>query len=95
MADLNKIVVPKVMNKWQQLAEGFRYPDEVIAKIKNDCSNTEECCQEFFRDWRSTNHCEGPKTWSKLFDIIKEYTSIAKDIREKMIEEVLKLNVKQ
>ena len=92
MADLNKIVIPKVMNKWRQLAEGFRYDDEIIAKIKNEChNNAEECCEEFFRDWRSTDHGEGPKTWSKLFEIIEEYTSIAKDIREEMMAKVLKL----
>ena len=95
MADLNKIVVTKVMIQWEQLAEGFRYDDQVITKIKQQYrENPEECCQAFFRDWRGTNNGErvGPKTWSTLFYVIKEYTSIANDIREEMIAQVKKLS---
>ena len=94
MADLNKIVVPKVMNQWQELAEGFRYGNEIIDKIKNDCqNNTEKCCREFFRDWRLTDNGSkvGSKTWSTLFNIIREYTSIASEIREEMMAKVLQL----
>ena len=92
MADINKIVIPKVMNQWQELAEGFRYDDEIIDKIKAQRSNNpQECCREFFRDWLRFDHCEGPKTWLKLLEIIEEYTLIAKDIKEKIREEVLQL----
>ena len=94
MADLNKIVVKKVMVQWEQLAEGFRYDDAIIVKIKQqNRENPEECCREFLRDWLVTDNGikAGPKTWSTLFHIIKEYTSIASDIREEMIAQVKKM----
>ena len=94
MADLNKIVVKKVMVQWEQLAEGFRYDNAIIANIKKqNRENSEECCREFLRDWLGTDNGikAGPKTWSTLFDIIKEYTSIGRDIREDMIVQVKKL----
>ena len=94
MADLNKIVVKKVMIQWEQLAEGFRYDGAIIAKIKlQNRENPEECCREFLRDWLVTDNGikAGPKTWSTLFDIIKEYTSIGRDIREEMITQVKEL----
>ena len=95
MADLNKIVVRKVMIQWEELAEGFRYDDQVIANIKlRNRENPEECCRAFFRDWRGTDNGNraGPKTWSTLFNVIEEYTSIASDIREEMIAQVKKLS---
>ena len=94
MADLNKIVVVKVMIQWEKLADGFRYDDQVIANIKlQNRENPEECCRAFLRNWLITNNGErtGPKTWSTLFDIIKEYMSIGSDIREEMITQVKKL----
>ena len=92
MADLNEIVVPKVMNKWRQLAEGFYYDDEIITKIKNACSNAEECCQEFFRDWLGTDNGKGKRTWSTLFEIIKKIR-IAADITDDMKAKVLQLSI--
>ena len=94
MADLNKIVIPKVMNQWEELAEGFHYDDEVIANINTRSrGNPKKCCQEFFRDWRKTDNGirAGPKTWSTLFYIIEKYMSIASDIREDMITKVKQL----
>ena len=94
MADLNKIVIPKVMNQWEELAEGFRYDDEVITNIKTQSGgNPKKCCQEFFRNWRTSDNGNrvGPKTWSTLFYIIEEYTSIASDIREDIITKVKQL----
>ena len=95
MADLNSIVVEKVMNNWEELAEGFRYDLQIIAKIKEQNSkNPKVCCQEFFRDWLTTDNGNkvGEKTWSTLFDIIKKYTSIATDIRDDMIAKVKQLS---
>ena len=91
MADLNKIVLTKVMVEWEDLAEGFRYDGAIIAAIKErNCENSKKCCQDFFRDWLGTNNGKGagPKTWSTLFDIIKNHTSIASEIREEMITKV-------
>ena len=93
MADLNKIVVKKVMIQWEQLAQGFRYDDQVIDSIKLKYRESpEECCRAFLKNWLLTdNGIKAPKTWSTLFNIIKEYTSIAPDIREEMIAQVKKL----
>ena len=94
MRHLNKIVVEKVMNDWEELAEGFCYDDQIIAKIKEqNRGDPKKCCQEFFRDWRTIDNgiTVGPKTWSTLFDTIEKYTSIASDVREEMIEKIMQL----
>ena len=97
MADLNKIVLTRVMVEWEELAEGFRYDGAIIATIKErNHQNPKKYCQDFFRDWLGTNNGEraGPKTWLTLFDIIENYTSIASEIREEMIAQVKTLKNK-
>ena len=94
MGILERIVIPRIMNVWEQLAEALCYDDEIIAAIKyKHRDDQKECCRALFRDWRTTNHGKeaGPKTWSTLFDTIKYIDKIADDIREKMVAEVKQL----
>ena len=94
MADLQRIVIPKIMNKWEQLAEALRYDDAIIASIKhNQRDNQMQCCRELFKDWLQTNNGAkvGRKVWSTLFDTIKDYSLIENDAREEMIAKVKQL----
>ena len=34
-------------------------------KLKNN-DNPKKCCKDIFKDWLSTDHGVGPKTWSTL-----------------------------
>jgi len=90
MHDLTKIVIPKIMNKWEYIAEACRYDLAAIDAIKQkERNNPEKCCLAFFRDWLTTN-CgaeAGPKVWSTLLDIIKE-VEISADTIEDIAEEV-------
>ena len=91
MTDLNMIVIPKIMTKWEELAQAFRYDNEIIDAIKlKKREDPKECCREFFRDWLQTNNGAkaGKKVWSTLLDTIKKIGLVGDDIREKMIADV-------
>ena len=94
MGSLGRIVVPKIMNLWEQLAEALYYDDPIIAGIKHQHrDDPRQCCLGLFRDWRTTNNGKeaGLKTWSTLFDTIKDFDLIADDIREEMVAKVKQL----
>ena len=73
MGDLQKIVISKVMNHWVEVAEALRYDEEDIEAIqqKERCDQ-KQCCREFFKDWLRSKHGTGPKTWSTLFNVLKD-----------------------
>ena len=94
MFDLTKIVIPKIMNDWEYIAEALQYDLATIEAIKvKGRENPKLCCREFFKDWLMTNHGaeSGPKVWSTLFDALKNVDEIAADITEGIIAQVLKL----
>ena len=94
MADLQKIVIPKIMTNWEQLAEALRYDDAIIDSIKHaQRDNPKECCRALFKDWLQTNNGAevGRKVWSTLFATIKEHDLVGDDIREEMIAKVKQL----
>ena len=94
MFDLTKIVIPKIINEWEYIAEALRYDLATIKAIKeNQRANPKQCCREFFKDWLMTNNGAkaGPKVWSTLLDTLKEVDEIADDIVEDIIEKVKKL----
>lgn len=94
MADLNIIVIPKIMDRWEDLAAGLRYDVYTINAIKQkEREDPKRCCKEFFRDWLTTNHGSkaGPKVWSTLIDIIEDHDLIEDKEREKMVEKIKKL----
>ena len=93
MFDLRKIVIPKIINEWECLAEAFYYDIPIITAIKETNQNDpRKCCPQFFKDWLTTkNGAEaGPKEWSTLFDRLKE-VDISTDIIEEMIAKVKQL----
>ena len=93
MFDLTKIVIPKIMNKWEYVAEAFRYDLTIIETIKErEHGDVKKCCREFFKDWLTTNNGAkvGPKVWSTLLDILQETDEISDDdIKD------IEMNVKQ
>jgi len=93
MHDLTKIVIPKIVNKWEYIAEAFRYDLAIIDAIKQkERDDPEKCCRAFFRDWLTTNRGAeaGPKVWSTLLDILKE-VEISADTLENITEKVKQL----
>ena len=94
MFDLTKIVIPKIMTKWEYVAEALRYDLATIRTIKEkQREDSKQCCREFFIDWLTTNNGAkaGPKVWSTLLDTLKEVDEIADDITEDIIEKIKQL----
>ena len=94
MFDLQRIVISKIMNEWEYVAEALRYDIPTIKAIKDkERGDTKKCCREFFMDWLTTNNGAkaGPKVWSTLLDTLKEVDEISADITEAIIAEVKQL----
>ena len=94
MFDITKIVIPKIMNEWEDIADALRYDLATIKAIKNkEREDPKKCCRELFRDWLMTNNGAkaGPKVWSTLLDALKELDNISADITEDITAEVKQL----
>ena len=94
MFDLTKIVIPKIMTKWQYVAEALRYDLESIQAIKEH-RDPKTCCREFFIDWLTTNNGAraGPKVWSTLLNILREIDEISTETVEEITAKVKQLNI--
>ena len=82
------------MDKWEYVAEAFRYDPATIKAIKEkENGDPKKCCREFFLDWLTTNNGArvGPKVWSTLLDTLKEVDDISSDITEEIITKVQQL----
>ena len=94
MFNLTKIVIPRIMNEWEYIAEALRYDLATIKAIKDkEQGDPKKCCREFFKDWLMTNNGAkaGPKVWSTLLDALKEVDEIATDNTEHIIAKVKQL----
>ena len=94
MHDLTKIVIPKIMNEWELVAEAFHYDIPTITAIKDrERGDPKKCCREFFKDWLQTNRGAevGPKVWSTLLKILKDVDDISADTIEEITEKVKQL----
>ena len=94
MRDLTKIVIPKIMNQWEYIAETLYYDLAVIEAIKEkEGKDPKKCCRQFFKDWLMTNNGAkaGPKVWSTLLDALKKVNEISADITKDIIAEVKQL----
>ena len=95
MFDLTNIVIPKIMNKWEYVADALYYDLSIVEAIKmKEHENPRLCCREFFKDWLMTNNGAraGPKVWSTLLDALKKVDEISTDIIENITENVKQLN---
>ena len=78
MGNINKIVVPRIQVEWEDVAFALHYKIPIVNTIKamhND--NPKKCCKELFKDWLSTDHGVGPKTWSTLLEKLQEIEDLA------------------
>ena len=94
MFGLEKIVIPKIMNEWEYVAEAFWYDLATIEVIKEmGGGDAKQCCREFFKDWLTTDHGNevGPKVWSTLLDVLNEVDEISTEITEDIAERVKNL----
>ena len=94
MFDLTKIMISRIMNEWEYIAEALRYDLTTIKAIKNkEHGDPKKCCREFFKDWLMTDNGAkaGPKVWSTLLDALKKVDDISNDITEDIIAEVKQL----
>ena len=95
MFDLTRIVIPKIMNKWEYIAEALHYDLATINVIKEmGHGDPKKCCRELFKDWLMTNNGAeaGPKVWSTLLDTLQQVDEIATDITENIIAAVKQLH---
>ena len=95
MRDLTKIVIPRIMNQWEYVAEALYYDIAVIIAIKQKkrSEGPKECCREFFIDWLTTKNGDkaGRKVWSTLINALNEVNEIATEIVEDIVQEVIQL----
>ena len=94
MFDLKRIVISKIMNEWENIADALRYDLTIVKSIKEkERGDPKKCCREFFIDWLTTNHGAraGPKVWSTLLDALNKVDEISADITEDITAEVMKL----
>ena len=75
---IKKYIIPKIAARWKDVADFLEYDistiDRIQAKHQNDC---DECLDRLFRDWLSTNHGVGPKTWTTLLERLKEIETLS------------------
>ena len=91
---LTKIVIPKIMNEWEYVAEAFRYDLATIEAIKErGDEDPKQCCREFFKDWLTTDHGNrvGPKVWSTLLHILNEVDEISAETTDDIVTKVKQL----
>ena len=94
MFHLTKIVIPRIMNEWEYIAEALLYDLATIKAIRDkERDDPKKCCREFFKDWLMTNNGAkaGPKVWSTLLDALKEVDEISVDITDNIIANVKQL----
>ena len=94
MFELNKIVIPRIMNEWQYLAKALCFDVPIIMAIKEkERGDPKSCCREFFREWLSTYQGAkaGQKIWSTLLDALKKVDEIPDSITQEIIEKVMQL----
>ena len=76
MCDLTNIVIPKIMSKWEYVAEAFHYDLAIIEVIKeNGHGDIKKAVgNSLVKDWLTTDHGAkiGPKVWSTLLDTLKK-----------------------
>ena len=90
MLELTKIVVPKVMAYWKDLAYCMRYSIGDVARLEAGGEDLHDRCVKLFTDWLSTSHGPMPKTYRTLLNYIKEVDNlitVSKKIEEQLIKD--------
>ena len=75
---IKKYIIPKIAAKWKDVADFLDYEIETIELIEQKYQGDgEQCCDGLIRDWLSTSHGVGPKTWATLLAALKEIEKMA------------------
>ena len=90
MADINKIVIPRIQAEWEDVAYALCYKITEVQDIRAKYKNSKKCCQILFEDWLSTDHGASPKTWSTLLDKLSKVKDLIA-ARNEIMNELEKL----
>ena len=78
MAEINSTVVQRIQVYWEDVAYALHYEIPIVEGIKaKHKEDPKKCCKAFFIDWLSTDHGDGPQTWSTLIEKLKEIEELA------------------
>ena len=89
MHELNKIVIPRIMANWDNLAYCMRYEPSDVEGFKANSRDLKECCKKFLLNWITTNHDPKPKTYQALLNYIDEVddlTAASEAIKKELIQ---------
>ena len=82
MWQLNKIVVPQIMDYWEDVAySSLHYDIPQVKAIKaTHRGDPKRCCQELLEDWLSTDSGIGPRIWEILLKQLKEVPELTASV---------------
>ena len=72
MWNLIRIVIPKIKASWKSLAYSMRYDVYEVSAFEKEGNNLNECCNNLFTNWLTTDRGSKPKTYQTLLKCIKE-----------------------
>ena len=90
MGDLNKIIVPRILASWDDVAYALRYEVHTVNSLREKGHNPKKCCQKLFEDWLTTSNGASPKTYSTLLSKLREVEELTEGIDE-IVQKVSKL----
>ena len=61
MFELSEYVIPKVVNKSEDLAFCMRYKPREVEAFRKDSQNAKQCCKKLFINWLESSHGPVPK----------------------------------
>ena len=77
IADLVKVVVPKVAAHWETLAYFLEFDTSRVEIIGEKCfKDPEKCCREMFIHWLNSKEGISPKTWKVLLKTLSDITEL-------------------
>ena len=76
MWELNKIVIPKILDQWKYLAYCMRYNTSEVEAFVREGKDDHESCKKLFIDWINTDRHPGPKIYETLFKYFKEIENL-------------------
>ena len=89
MYELIKIVIPKIMTHWRELAFAMRYDIQDVNGFDKNGRDLKDRCEKLLTNWLTTDHGPTPKTYQTLLKYIKkddELTSASKEIERALIK---------